>query len=250
MTNVTFSLVIIINIFCLCYCAQLPSNFGRCHTKDKEFDECIRKNIEVAIHSLKEGSTQLGLHPFEPLSIPQLIIGQGTGAVNVEQRFSDAKLYGLTGSLVQAGSVDFEKEVILAKSVTPNLQLIGTYDMNGKILLLPLVGTGPFNVTLVNTKINHTITGQAYEKKGKKYWKFVNYTVTLRPERVYFRFDNLYNGSNPQLGENVNQVLNDNWDEVFTDVRPGYEASFGQIFQDLANRVFSRVALKDIFYFD
>lgn len=98
----------------------------------------------------------------------------------------------------------------------------------------------------VNTKINHTITAEPFEKKGKAYWSFKDYTVTLRPERVIFKFDNLFDGDS-RLGDEINKVLNDNWDEVFADVREGYEKSFGLIFHGLANRVFTRVALEDIF---
>lgn len=76
--------------------------------------------------------------------------------------------------------------------------------------------------------------------------KIMDYTVTLRPERVHFKFDNLFNGDE-RLGREINNVLNDNWDAVFTDVREGYEKSFGFIFQDLANRVYSRVPIKDIY---
>ena len=98
----------------------------------------------------------------------------------------------------------------------------------------------------VNTKINHTLIGEPFERKGKTFLKWVNYTVTLRPEIVQFNFANLFNGDN-RLGDEINRVLNENWDAVFGDVRAGYEKSFGIIFQDLANRVFTRVPTKDIF---
>lgn len=84
------------------------------------------------------------------------------------------------------------------------------------------------------------------QKKGKEFIKIVNYTVTLYPERVEFKFDNLFNGDE-RLGKEINRVLNENQDAVFGDVRGGYEQSFGLIFQDLANRLFNRVALKDVF---
>lgn len=98
----------------------------------------------------------------------------------------------------------------------------------------------------VNTKINHTVIGEQVERKGKTYWDFKEYKVTLRPEKVIFKFDNLFDGDE-RLGTEINKVLNDNWDEVFTDVREGYEKSFGIIFHGLAKRVFSRVPIKDIF---
>ncbi|KAJ8958535.1 hypothetical protein NQ318_002330 [Aromia moschata] len=222
------------------------SNFGRCSKRDPKFDECITKNLEDAIHKLKDGSSELGLRRFEPLDIPELLIGEGKGPVNVAQHFKNVRLHGLTGSKALESSIDFDNNILRAKSITPELILEADYTMKGRVLLLPIVGDGPCNVTLINTKINHTIINERIEKKGKTYWNVKQYTVTLRPEKVIFKFDNLFDGD-VRLGNEINKVLNDNWDEVFTDVRDGYESSFGLIFHSLADRVFSKVALKDIF---
>ncbi|XP_049824583.1 protein takeout [Aethina tumida] len=229
--------------------AKLPSSFGRCHKSDAQFEDCLRKNIEGAIHALAKGAPQLGLNRLEPLEIPSLTIGQGTGPVQVEQNFHDVLIHGLTGSKVEAATADLEKNLITATSLTPELRLEAKYDMSGRVLLLPMVGKGPCNVTLLNTRINHRIALEQYEKNGSAYWKVKAFNVIMKPGKVTYKFDNLFDGQK-QLGDEINKVLNDNWSEVFTDVKDGYEKSFGLIFQDLAERVFSRVALKDVFYLD
>ncbi|RZB40295.1 uncharacterized protein BDFB_013164 [Asbolus verrucosus] len=222
------------------------NSFKRCHKSDPHFDACLVVNIEDAIHKLKNGAPELGLDSFEPLLISELVIGEGSGPVNVQQNFKNVRLHGLTGSKVLGHKASLDENVLFAQSVTPTLRLEADYDMKGRVLLLPIYGQGPCNVTLVNTKINHTLHGELFDRKGKTYMKFVNYTVTLRPEIVRFHFANLFNGDD-RLGDEINKVINDNWSEVFTDVRDGYERSFGLIFQDLANRVFTRVPLKDIY---
>jgi hypothetical protein len=226
--------------------AKLPSSFKKCHKSDPHFDDCLVVNIEGAIRSLKNGAPELGLDSFEPLLISSLIIGEGSGPVNVQQNFKNVKLHGLTGSIVSKHKARLDENILYAESVTPMLRLEADYDMKGRVLLLPIYGEGPCNVTLVNTKINHTLYGEPFERKGRTFLKFVNYTVTLRPDKVQFHFANLFNGDD-RLGDEINRVMNDNWDVVFTDVREGYEKSFGLIFKDLANRVFTRVPLKDIF---
>lgn len=90
------------------------------------------------------------------------------------------------------------------------------------------------------------MVAEQFEKKGKTYWAFKEYTITLRPEKVIFKFDNLFDGDQ-RLGDEILKVLNDNWSEVFADVRPGYEKGIGMIFFGLANRVFTRVPLDEIF---
>lgn len=44
--------------------------------------------------------------------------------------------------------VDFKQGIMYAKFMTPKFQLEGKYTMKGKILLLPIYGTGTFKVTL------------------------------------------------------------------------------------------------------
>lgn len=243
-----FVLLVIIGS-CKIQCAKLPSTFGRCHISDPDpqWRECTRKNIESSIHQMKNKVyKEIGLPPMEPLPIPALIIGEGKGPVNVQQNFKNVKLHGLTDSTVLSSFFDIKNYDLYAESITPELRLEAEYEMAGRVLLLPIVGKGNCNVTLINTKLNHTLLGEKIEKNGNDYLHITDYTVTLRPEKVIFKFDNLFDGDE-RLGKEINNVLNDNNKEVFGDVREGYEKSFGLIFKDLANRVFSRVPLKDIF---
>lgn len=90
------------------------------------------------------------------------------------------------------------------------------------------------------------MVGEPFEKKGKTYMRLVDYKVSIVPEKMTFRFDNLFNGDK-RLGDEINKVLNENWDSIFNDVKAGYDESFGLIFKDLANRVFTRVPFNEIF---
>lgn len=85
------------------------------------------------------------------------------------------------------------------------------------------------------------------KRHHKTYLKFVEHHVTLDVTHVYFHFDNLFNG-NKALGDNINQVLNDNWKEVFEDVKSGYCEVMSEIIQSLLNNFWSAVALEDAFH--
>lgn len=61
-----------------------------------------------------------------------------------------------------------------------------------------------------------------------------------------FNFENLFNGDK-RLGDEINKVLNENWDSIYNDVRSSYDESFGLIFKDIANRIFNRVPFNDLF---
>lgn len=76
--------------------------------------------------------------------------------------------------------------------------------------------------------------------------KIVDYKVSIVPEKMTFKFDNLFNGDQ-RLGDEINKVLNENWETLFNDVKPSYDESFALIFKDLTNRVFNRVPFNEIF---
>ncbi|KAK9892733.1 hypothetical protein WA026_021924 [Henosepilachna vigintioctopunctata] len=243
--SICVSVLIIVSVSAT-IAAKLPQDWIKCSLTKNEAEDCLGNAVEYAISHLKSGAPDLTIASLEPLLIPSLTIGAGTGPVNVDQRFNDIKLHGLTGSKVLTGSADLENNVMFAQSITPVLRLEANYEMNGRILLLPIQGTGLCNITLINTAINHTLHTEMIQKKKKDFLNIKEYTVTLRPEKVIFHFDNLFNGDK-RLGDEINRVMNENQEEVFADVRSGYERSFGLIFQDLANRVFSRVVIKDLF---
>ncbi|XP_050316008.1 protein takeout-like [Anthonomus grandis grandis] len=226
--------------------AKLPTTWGRCKRTDSAFPECIRKNLELAIRSMNKPTPELSLSTFDPLDIPELYIGEGKGPVNVAQNFKNVQLHGLTNAKVFKSNFDWDKKQLVTDSLNPELRLEADYNMKGRVLLLPIVGEGRCNVTLFNMKIHHIMSFDYIEKKGKTYIKVTDFKVTMAPERVEFKFDNLFNGQK-DLGDNINKVLNENNKEVFDDVRPGYEKSFGLIFKDLANRVLHKVPVNDIF---
>ncbi|GJQ81234.1 hypothetical protein Trydic_g20453 [Trypoxylus dichotomus] len=225
---------------------KLPSDIGRCKTKDPEFNDCLLKNIENAIRKFKDGAPQLGIPVFEPLKITEMVIGEGTGPVNVQQNFRNIELYGLTGSKILKEIGDPEHDKLYSESITPQLQLVGDYDINGRILVLPIRGKGKFNITLTNSELTHNLTMEKYTKKEKIFWKILDYVVTIKPEKMQYQFDNLFDGDE-RLGSEINKVINENWESIYNDVKGGYEKSFGLIFRGLAESLFSRVPYNEIF---
>lgn len=87
---------------------------------------------------------------------------------------------------------------------------------------------------------------EKYTKKDNAYWKMVDYAVTIQPEKMRYQFDDLFDGDE-RLGGEINKVMNENWQSIFNDVRDGYERSFGLIFKGLADSLFGRVPIKEIF---
>lgn len=123
--------------------------------------------------------------------------------------------------------------------------MLGDYEMSGRILLLPITGNGRANITLVNSKIEHRLIGEPFEKDGVKYMRLKEYRVTFDPQRVYMHFENLFNDAT--LSQTMNRFLNDNWETVFNELKTGYSKSFGKIFREISNRIFEKVPMDTMF---
>ncbi|KYB26932.1 Protein takeout-like Protein [Tribolium castaneum] len=120
------------------------------------------------------------------------------------------------------------------------------YEINGQILLLPIFGDGPGSIILDHIKVDIIFQLEEYERKNKKYYKIVNTGLTMSPKLIKFDLKNLFHGDKA-LGDNVLKVLNENWEEVFADVKSGYEEAFGQIFASIFSRLLEKISISELF---
>lgn len=95
-------------------------------------------------------------------------------------------------------------------------------------------------------KARITIPCKVFEKDGEKYLKAEDVTANLKPEKVEFQFENLFNGDK-RLGDEILKLLNENWSDVFEDIRPGYEEAIALIAKDVTNLIFRKVPYGKLF---
>lgn len=77
----------------------------------------------------------------------------------------------------------------------PRLDIKSKYDLKGKILILPLVGHGDCQMSLmgVDTKIMSDVT--FHEKQGKEIMRLDSMNVTFTLKGIKVQLDNLFNGN-------------------------------------------------------
>lgn len=66
------------------------------------------------------------------------------------------------------------------------------------------------------------------------------------PASIAFNYENLFDG-NKLLGDNVNKVLNEEWEAVYKDVGRNYETNFARFCLLVTKAVFSNVPAKKLF---
>ncbi|XP_037943042.1 protein takeout [Teleopsis dalmanni] len=224
---------------------DLPANFDKCK-RDENFDKCLVDAVNNAIVILKDGNKEFGIPPLEPLAVKSLVIEAGNAPINLKQTLKNVLVHDMIStSKVQRYRTDLDNHLIICDSITSRIEMVGQYEMSGRILLLPITGSGKANVTLVDAKIEHRLIGEPFEKDGVKYMRLKEYRVNFSPKRVYLQFDNLFNDR--LLSQTMNRFLNDNWETVFNELKVGYSKSFGIIFRDLSNKLFEKIPMDSIF---
>lgn len=64
--------------------------------------------------------------------------------------------------------------------------------------------------------------------------------------RLYMYFENLYNGDK-LLGPATNQFINENWQDIYGELKQSILKSMALVLQDATNKAFSKVPYEDLF---
>lgn len=98
----------------------------------------------------------------------------------------------------------------------------------------------------MNPELLIQFNGKKIEKNGQIYMKPENTKLTFTTTRIYLRLDNLYNG-NKILGESTNVFLNENWNEVFSEIRNSVFDALAQIVEHYMTNIFTKIPYNELF---
>ncbi|KAM8705857.1 hypothetical protein ACLKA7_010192 [Drosophila subpalustris] len=220
--------------------AKFPDDPKPCKHGDSA---CI---VKITNYFIREKATQgdrdINLVKLDPLPVTKMNLKQGADSpVNIDLTFKDNNIYGI--STIRFNKVKgFGKDLAQKHELQLNagkLSLVGPYSIKGKVLILPISGSGKSNMTLVNCDVIVQFTGMPFEKDGETYMKATKLKILAKPERLYYHFSNLFNGDKA-LGDNMNTFLNDNWEAIFKEVQNSIQGAFSEIFSAIISNVFSK----------
>ncbi|KAF7386007.1 hypothetical protein HZH66_011849 [Vespula vulgaris] len=119
---------------------DLPDFLHVCKRSDPNIVNCITESVEYLKPYLQKGVPEYNIPSLEPLLLKQLIASEKSGlrinAKNVEA-------YGASDFTITNLKVNLDELIFAMEIKLPHLHVKGTYEINGKILLLPIEGSGP-----------------------------------------------------------------------------------------------------------
>nr|CAD7406855.1 unnamed protein product [Timema cristinae] len=122
----------------------------------------------------------------------------------------------------------------------PEILVESEYDLSGKILILPLVGSGEARLRLSNvtTKVRCDLEFPKVNGREIMYLKTMQVEFLVRGLHVYL--GNLFNG-NKVLGNTLNSFLNKNSQEVLNELKDPLSESLAEEFRDLMNSAYTHL---------
>lgn len=228
-----------------CFAAKFPAGYTLCKQGD---DKCLLDQIGATFTKHTQGIPEMNLVALDPLKIEKMDIVQGgDGPINIVLNFKNVDLTGLAQSTVKkANGFTADPTKMELAVLVPVASLVGGYKINGKVLILPIQGEGKSNMTMENCHIQLKWTGKLVDKAGKQFYQLEKLKATFDTSRFHMQFSNLFNGDKA-LGDNMNQFLNDNWQDILKELKPSIIAAFAQIFQRVIKNVFDKVPYAELF---
>ncbi|XP_033218844.1 protein takeout-like [Belonocnema kinseyi] len=220
-----------------------PEYILPCSRVDPKLDSCIQNSFNHLRPYLVKGIADLELPPIEPLSIPELGMNNGQGAVRVSALFSNITALGPGNYSVTKVRVNITTLRLDLHLKIPKIELQGHYEVAGNVLLFPIQSQGDFWAFFGEVAAIARVQGVEEIRDGVRYMKIARLLVDFSLGRARFRVVDQLNGNNV-IGQAMNQFLNQNAKEIIEEMRPAASSSIAKHFQSFLNTAFTKVPMK------
>ncbi|RZC39868.1 JHBP domain containing protein, partial [Asbolus verrucosus] len=205
-----------------------------------------------AISQLKKSVPEVGLPSLEPVVVSHLIVAPGPELFQVRQNYTNLSNFGFTTARVSKFDVHFENNTIDMEFTVPKLRIEFDYDYDGKILLVPIKGTGHGQAMHNDTNFIVTFNLEEYQKDGEIFFKVVESKVTLSIKELKVHFENFVPinkgvGLGLSIPADPNKLINDNWRTIFSEVHSDFEKSYAETFTVILNNLLEKVPISELF---
>ncbi|XP_017052725.1 protein takeout isoform X1 [Drosophila ficusphila] len=254
------------------HASDLPSGIEKCAITD---EQCLVNGVNYVLRNYAQsGIKQLGLIPLDPLHIKKFKIARNPHSpVNIDLSFHEVDLLGLQQAVAKRVSgfkSDLGHPIELVMSV-PEIVVKGPYSVDGRVLILPITGKGNAEIKLskyrllfrfimqlnlnsiyninptVKTKVRALIKFRRVSKGDHQtFAEVVDIKVDIDPAHVTYHLENLFNGQK-DLSENMHVLINENWQDIFTELKPGIGEAFALIAKAVLDRIFGKLPLEQLF---
>jgi hypothetical protein len=210
---------------------------------DAQLNACFKLILADLKPKLAAGIPEIQLPPLDPLLLEKLDFKSGKGAVVIKAEFTDVKIKGLSNFTKAEFIMDRTKRVMNFEMLIPRVRIDGTYNLGGNILVFPIGGTGPYWFDIAKVQVRGQLELKLVKKSDSNMMVVTVDKIHLDLEigDIQIQLLNLFNG-NQVLGPVINNVLNENGQELFQEIKPGVVTQISGIVSSIANAVLANLS--------
>nr|XP_021181660.2 circadian clock-controlled protein daywake-like [Helicoverpa armigera] len=164
-----------------------------------------------------QGIPKLNIESLEPMHHDVI---DGDLAV-LKYRLFNTTVEGSTKCEVVDAKLDLQKTKLNLAMFCPLFHMYGLYEISGKILVMPIEGKGDFKMECKDYYIQVDSDIKISQgKNGKKYISFKSYkTKGDLQGGMIIEINNLFNGRQKELADDINRFINKNWKPVANELQ-------------------------------
>ncbi|KAM8704963.1 hypothetical protein ACLKA7_009424 [Drosophila subpalustris] len=211
------------NVAAVEYYTEKPSFLPSCRIYEPGFTECCTNSTQKLMDQLNIGIPEiLEQHgTFDPGHVKNVIFKQDNNEVaTIRANLSQVVLRGFSTIKIKESRVSKKDFSWQTKIYLPKLRLDAKYKMLGRILLIPLNGSGNIFLEIEDLNMLVLTKTQLYEKGGFTFYNITGVQAKLNMSRIRSHLDNLFNGKSPEVESSTNQFFNDNWRDFYDALKP------------------------------
>ncbi|KAK2576594.1 hypothetical protein KPH14_005264 [Odynerus spinipes] len=223
---------------------ELPEFIHVCKRSDANVEACVTESVEYLKPYLQKGVAEYNIPSLEPLLLKELVAAEGAG---IRITAKDVQAFGASDFTISKLKVDLNQLLFNIDVSLPHLHIQGMYEIDGKVLLLPIHGsghmTGNFTECTGSVKV-HAIRDK--QPSGDDYVSIDEFKMKISVGRGTLHLDNLFGGEKV-LGDVINSAINSNFNAFLRELQPLIEQALSDAFREIANSIVNQFTYDQLF---
>ncbi|KAJ8723228.1 hypothetical protein PYW08_003140 [Mythimna loreyi] len=173
-------------------------------------DACVTRVANEIYPLILEPNPEIGAELMDPMFQSEI---EGDLSI-LKFKLFNTTITGFKKCVCESAKYNEEQQTLKLDVLCGGFVLTGLYDINGRLIVLPVQGNGDYSITTKKFRLKLDLELKTITKDGKTYKNVKNIKVDPEAlEPVVYDFRNLFNGQK-DLADTVLKFANENWKEV------------------------------------